>query len=191
MSTIRAFIAIELSNAARAVLTEVNEALAQQAPRQAVRWVNPERMHLTLRFLGDTPVEKVADLKTVLDDAAKHVEPFVMTLDSLGCFPNERKPRVIWVGVMGDVAQAETLRASIDRMLEPLGWEMERRPFRAHLTLGRVKEQRRELRLPWGKRVAPAEIPVHEIVLFESRLGADGSRYIAKHRSRLGRPAAH
>ena len=185
MSTIRAFIAIELSDEARAVLADVGETLAHEAPREGVKWVDPDRMHLTLRFLGDTAVERIPDLATAMDEVGGQFEPFTLILDSLGCFPNERKPRVVWVGVQGDVSQVEALSASLNRVLEPLGWEAETRSFRAHLTLGRVKDRRGGIVLPWGKRVAPAQTRVHEIVLFESRLEPEGPFYIVRHRSEL------
>ena len=187
MSKIRAFIALELSDEARAVLAAVSEALAQEVTAGAVKWVQPERMHLTLRFLGNTALERVDDVAAALDGVAARHEPFGLTLDALGCFPYERKPRVIWVGVQGDIARAEALQASLDDALQGLGWEPEGKPFRPHVTLGRVKEQQAKIRLPWGNGVAPARTQISDVVLFESQLRRDGPRYIARHTSRLGK----
>lgn len=186
MSTIRAFIAIDLSDEAKAVLADVSETLKSRTPSGAVKWVEPQRMHLTLRFLGNTPLDKLDALAAALDDVAERHAPFELHLDALGCFPNERAPRVIWVGVQGDLATAEALRGAIEERIEPLGWEPEEKSFRPHLTLGRVKERKADIELPWGQGVAPAVINVEEIVLFESELRRTGPRYTVRHVSRLG-----
>lgn len=186
MSTIRAFIAIDLSDEAKAVLADVSGALASQTPQGVVKWVEPHRMHLTLRFLGNTPLDRLDELTDALDEAAQTHAPFTLRLDALGCFPNERRPRVVWVGVEGDLAQAEALRAAIEERVRLLGWEPEEKPFRPHLTLGRVKDRKATIDLPWGQGVAPANITVEEVVLFESQLRRSGPRYIVRHVSRLG-----
>lgn len=191
MSTIRAFIAVDLSDEARAVLADVRETLVSQTPKGAVKWVQPHRIHLTLRFLGNTPLADLDRLAAALDSVALQHVPFGLALGALGCFPNERRPRVIWVGVEGDLAQAEALRNSIEDTLAPLGWEREKRPFRPHLTLGRVKERGAAVELPWGKGVAPAAIDVGEIILFESQLQPQGPRYIVRHVSQLGAGSIH
>lgn len=186
MTTIRAFIAIDLSDEAKAVLANVSDTLASQTAQGAVKWVASQRMHLTLRFLGKTPLDKLDELAAALDGVAQEHAPFALRLDALGCFPNERRPRVIWVGVEGDVARAEALRAAIEEKIEPLGWKPEEKSFRPHLTLGRVKDNKATIDLPWGQGVAPAVINVEEIVLFESQLHGSGPRYLARHVSRLG-----
>lgn len=185
MSAIRAFIAIDLSDEAKAVLGDVGETLASRIPSGAVKWVEPERMHLTLRFLGNTPLDKLGELRAALDAVGEQHAPFRLTLNALGCFPNERSPRVIWVGVEGDIAQAEALRATIEEKIAPLGWEQDEKPFRPHLTLGRVKDNKAAIELPWGHGVAPAAIHVEEIVLFESQLRRSGPEYSARHVSKL------
>lgn len=188
MSVIRAFIAIELSAEARAVLADVVATLEQRIAPGVVKWVAPQRMHLTLRFLGDTPLAKLEEVAAAMDSVAQQQAPFALELDALGCFPDERRPRVIWVGVRGAVARATDLQRALDEALEGAGWEREKQPFRPHLTLGRVKDRKEKVALPWGAGVAPASIPVHEIVLFESQLRREGPRYIARHRSALRAP---
>lgn len=185
MSTIRAFIAIDLSDEARAVLHEVRDALAVQTSGAAVKWVQPSRMHLTLRFLGNMPTAKVDDLSGALDALAAQYAPFNLLLDALGCFPNKRRPRVIWVGLQGQLQSLQAMSAALDDVLQPLGWDPEGRPFHPHLTLGRVKEKHAAIDLPWGQGVAPAEIRVRELVLYESQLRPQGPRYIVQHTSSL------
>src|SRR5690554_6339527 len=90
METIRAFIALDLSLEARAVLAEVIETLSQQVPERAVRWIPVENIHLTLRFLGNTPVTQLEALYEQLDHTVARHRPFMLYLHELGCFPNER-----------------------------------------------------------------------------------------------------
>lgn len=186
METIRAFIALDLSLEARAVLAEVIETLSQQVPDRSVRWIPVENIHLTLRFLGNTPVTQLEALYEQLDQAAAMHKPFTLYLHELGCFPNERRPRIIWVGVRGDQEQAGALQRSIEQAIEPLGWDPEKRSFRPHLTIGRVKDNGARVELPWGKGVAPAPIAVQAIHLYESQLRPSGSNYTIRHTSTLG-----
>lgn len=189
MEKIRAFLAIPLSSEARAVVAGVADELAGEVPERAVKWVSPERIHLTVRFLGSTPVDKLEPLASHLDRIAGQHAPFALELDSLGCFPNERRPRVIWVGVAGQTRKLEDLQSDIEQMVVDMGWERERRDFHAHLTLGRVKDKSARVDLPWGQGVAPATIPVQEVHLFESELRRSGPLYTIRHSSSLGGPA--
>lgn len=187
MDTIRAFIAIHLPAAVQEVLGAVSHELVPRVPERAVAWVQPERMHLTLRFLGDTPVARLAELGTMLDEVAAQHRPFRLQLGQLGAFPNERRPRVIWVGLTGDVQRVAGLQKALEARLAPLGWQPEGKPFSPHLTLGRVRRDDEQIRLPWGKGVAPASFTVREIVLMESQLRPQGPLYTVRHRSALGR----
>ena len=186
MATIRAFIALDLSEEARAVLAQVSDTLSQKTAEGAVKWVDASRMHLTLRFLGNTPTEKLDSLAASLDGVARQHRPFTLTLDALGCFPNERKPRGIWVGLGGDLEPLQALYGTLQGALEPLGWEAEDRDFHPHLTLGRVKDRRAKIDLPWGQGVAPAKTVVSEVVLYESQLRPQGPLHTVRHASALG-----
>lgn len=185
METTRAFIAIHLPAEVQEVLGAVGQELAPRVPDRAVTWVKPDRMHLTLRFLGDTPVSRLDELAEMLDAVAAQYRPFQLQLDRLGAFPNERRPRVIWVGLGGDVQDAAALQKALDAALIPLGWQPEGKPFSPHLTLGRVKRANDPIRLPWGKGVAPASFTVGEIYLMESQLHPQGPLYTVRHASKL------
>lgn len=189
MDKIRAFLAIPLSSEARKVVADVGDELASRVPDGAVKWVAPDRIHITMRFLGSTPVDELGRLADHLDRIAGPHPPFTLELDSLGCFPNERRPRVIWVGVAGDTDRLARLQKDIEEMVVKMGWEPERRDFHAHLTLGRIKDRRAHIELPWGQGVAPASIPVREVHLFESQLRPSGAVYTVRHRSYLGSQA--
>ncbi len=186
MAPIRLFIALALSTEAREVLRAVVELAQAQIAPGVVRWVKADQMHLTLRFLGDTPQQKLQALAEVMDRAAAAQRPFGLELDRLGCFPHERQPRVIWAGVRGEVAQAAALHKSLEVALQELGWPPESRAFQPHITIGRVKERGARIALPWGRGVAAAQIKVREMILFESRWSAAGPTYIRRHVSLFG-----
>lgn len=185
MKKIRAFLAIQLPEKARGILSQVSQELAPQMPARAVRWVAADRIHLTLRFLGETPVSKVPVIGAQMDEIAAVTAPFELVLDDLGCFPNRKRPRIIWVGIQGEVDALRSLKTAVDEALMPLGWEKESRPFRAHLTLGRVKDSRRLQGVEWRAEVKKEAICVTAFHLIESRLMPSGPIYTIRHTSRL------
>jgi 2'-5' RNA ligase len=193
METIRAFIAIDLPAEVKQALVLLNEGLAAQAPRGSVRWVKPAQMHLTLSFLGDTPLAKLPAVQKALDDITGRYAPFTVHLGRIGCFPNCQRPRVIWVGLeeqeIGKFEIRDSMLArlkwELDEALRPLGWEPEKRPFRAHLTLGRVKDSSLVRGLSWTADVPPLAIPVMAIHLIQSDLRSDGPIYTIRHTSFL------
>jgi 2'-5' RNA ligase len=98
-------------------------------------------MHLTLQFLGDTPAGRLDAVTRAMEAATLGVPPITMTTGGLGCFPNLRRPRVVWVRIVEPSGHLAQLKAALDRELEPLGFQPERRPFSPHLTLGRVHKR--------------------------------------------------
>ncbi len=137
METIRAFIAIEL---AKEIQTGLDRVLNLLRPAtRAVRWVPAGNIHLTLKFLGDTPVGKIELLKDTLESEARLHKAFEIQVGGLGAFPNARRPRVIWVGVQAP-ADLANLASGVEKSTLPLGFTAEERPFSPHLTLGRVSQ---------------------------------------------------
>ena len=187
MKTIRAFIAVDLPDDARDTLGQVGAALAGRTPRGAVKWVRPELMHLTLRFLGDTPVDRLPAIVAALDATAAAHAPFTLHLTDVGCFPSPRQPRVVWVGLGGDEKALPALKATLDTALVPLGWPPDDKPFRAHLTLGRVREGADARGVDWSTPVPPRAIPVAALHLIESQLRPEGAVYTVRHSSGLGK----
>jgi 2'-5' RNA ligase len=185
MTTLRAFIAIDLPPDVKAALDRVAATLGGRVPRGAVRWVRPEQMHLTLRFLGDTPSDRLPGLTAALDTLAAGHAPFTLRLTGVGCFPNARRPRVVWVGLGREEQRLLALVAGLEAALRPLGWPPEDKPFRAHLTLGRVKDERAAQGVDWATDVPPLDVPVAAVHLIESQLRPDGPVYTVRHTSRL------
>lgn len=140
MQTLRTFVAIELDGSLRATLRQVQDRLAGQLAARIVRWVNVEGIHLTLKFLGDTPVDKVEAIQAGLDRAASGMGAFRLAVRGLGCFPNHHQPRVVWAGVEEPLGLLSSLQKSIEAQVSPLGFPAERRAFSPHLTLGRVHQ---------------------------------------------------
>jgi RNA 2',3'-cyclic 3'-phosphodiesterase len=185
MAEIRAFVALTLPAAVQDYLGAVMADLKAHTTKGAVRWVTPERMHLTLRFLGDTAVSQLPALSEALDQLAARQTAFALQLTQLGAFPNQRRPRVIWVGLGGETAVLARLKQQLDEALVPLGWPLEEKPFKPHLTLGRVKDGRVGEQIPWQARVGQLAVPVTAVHLIESELRPDGPRYTTRHTSRF------
>jgi 2'-5' RNA ligase len=180
--TDRLFIAAELPPNIKAELVD-----AQAWLRRAnlpVNWVAPGRMHLTLRFLGATSVALIPELDRAIRAGLASHSAMTLRLSGAGAFPNDRRPSVVWAGVGGAVAALQRAQAGIEAALGDLGIVPEPKPFRPHLTLGRLRpeagpEQQRRL----GDAIrslpppAPLEWTVEQVVLFRSDLRHDGPIY--------------
>ncbi|MBI3978822.1 MAG: RNA 2',3'-cyclic phosphodiesterase [Chloroflexi bacterium] len=176
----RAFVAIELPDAVREYLGHLQERLAAAG---GVAWVRPEGLHVTLKFLGNVPESRISALSGSLADLAQAHHPCRLHLAPPGMFPSARRPRVVWVGLGGELEPLRELYEAVERGLAALGYPAETRPFRGHITLGRVREgagpaQVQQLAaLVQEARVPPLPIPATAITLFESRLERSGARY--------------
>ena len=134
--TLRTFIAIELDEAVRDGISRVQSKFQRQAPHGSVKWVAPNAMHLTLKFLGDTPVSRVSRVADALAAACTGFAPFDISVEGRGCFPNLRRPRVIWVAVRDVEGKSlARLQAAVEQHVAPLGFPTEERGFTPHLTL--------------------------------------------------------
>ena len=189
---IRSFIAIDLPDATRQGLDGVQEQLKQSRAR--VRWVRAKSIHLTLKFLGNIHPDQVDDIAAATAQVVQNEPPLTLRAAGLGAFPSQRNPRVIWVGVAGEVKRLTHIQTRLENDLETLGFASERRGFRAHLTLGRVKDKRNRQALITA--MTELEIPefdsfdVTEIILYKSDLRPTGAIYTKLHRMPLAAPAS-
>lgn len=142
MPTVRAFIAIELPAEILDQVGRLQNRVRQDVPPGLVRWVRPEGIHLTLKFLGDVEQSRLPEIERALCDACAPTAPFTLQIGELGCFPNPRRPRVVWVGVQDEGETLARLQKAVEREISPLGFPADRRGFHPHLTLGRVKNAR-------------------------------------------------
>ena len=134
MTTFRGFIAIDI-NATPNILKFLKDITNSNAD---VKLVEPQNIHITLKFLGDVQEDKINDIEQIMKDSVKEIEPFTIKLSETGVFPNQNYIRVVWIGIK-DAETIETISRSIDERLSQLGFKKEKRGFSAHLTIGRVK----------------------------------------------------
>nr|MQY55587.1 RNA 2',3'-cyclic phosphodiesterase [Dehalococcoidia bacterium] len=140
MEKIRAFIAIELPDPVKDSLSSLEDRL-RPAEHPYVKWVDPQGIHLTLKFLGNIAADQVPRIIEAITLASQGTSPLKLQIGGLGAFPNLQRPRVIWVAVTGEVDPLIALQRGIDQALVPLGFAIEKRPFSPHLTLGRLRER--------------------------------------------------
>jgi 2'-5' RNA ligase len=140
MEQIRSFIAVELPQELKLALTRLQERLKSggQAP---VKWVSPDSLHLTLKFLGNISPGMTGRITSALEGAVRGMRPFILEVSGLGVFPNPRRVQIIWVGLTGETSKLIQLQQRIEASLVPLGFTAETRPFSPHLTLARVRDQ--------------------------------------------------
>ena len=183
----RTFIAVDLNQSIRNVLGGISQELSKYLSKADVRWVHPDKIHLTLRFLGETEKEKLEPLYEAMGESARQSERFHLALGNLGCFPNPKRPRVIWIGLTLDSNGLYSLQRSLEEKVVSLGWNSERRKYHPHLTLGRVKNAPAVVKaqLPWGSKISGRQIEVSTIQLYESILKPSGSEYRVLHTSSL------
>lgn len=144
-------------------------------------WVAPGNLHLTLKFLGQLERERLTRVAAALADVAAGAGPFELAVRGLGAFPTPTRPRVIWVGTDTGGAEAATLAERIDAALAPIGFVPESRRFTAHVTLGRVREPRRDPALTAavavGEGLGFGSFRVESVALMRSDLSPQGARY--------------
>ena len=181
--TLRTFIALPLPAEWTAALQVVIDAMGDGG-MGGVRWVRPSGIHLTLKFLGSTNARLAPRILDGLRDGMRGAPAPTLALSGLGTFPNSRNPRVLWAGVSGDTDALSQLHERTEAVATALGWAPERRPFRPHLTIGRVRDQasasqRRAVADAIGSVRVPALDPwrAHTIRLYRSDLTPRGAIY--------------
>jgi 2'-5' RNA ligase len=179
----RTFVAVNLSISTVRAIAEVQGELRSELKRSdaKIRWVPPANMHQTIKFLGDVDVELTEGIAAALRKVAADIAPFRVEAVGLGAFPSPSKPRVIWVGIKDTGEGLLRLAKATEAALSELGFPKEKRPFRAHVTLGRVKRGRCDL-AEQAARLAEKSFgvtTVEEVVLYESKLHRSGAEYVA------------
>jgi RNA 2',3'-cyclic 3'-phosphodiesterase len=181
---IRTFIAIELNELLHRALGEVQEELKQERAARLVRWVAPESIHVTIKFLGDVDAERLYTLQRAVSAACTGIAQFGFELRGIGAFPNLQRPNVIWVGAQGQIEVAALLAEKIEAACAALGFPKEERPFTPHLTLGRVKREASfdDKRIV-GEMISKAQVgiigavQVERVSVMKSELRPGGSIY--------------
>jgi len=137
MSTFRGFIAIDIKTTPQ--ITTFEKEITKTGAD--VKLVEPENIHITVKFLGDTDENHIDAIEKSMKESVLVIKPFPITLKGTGVFPNQNYMKVLWIGIT-DEGNIETIARAIDEKLEPLGFKKENRGFSPHLTVGRVKTAR-------------------------------------------------
>lgn len=137
MAMVRTFVAINLHGSLHTALSEVVEKLS--ASKAKVKWVEPGNVHLTLKFLGNVEEEHLPEVFAACERAVKGIHSFTLEMRAVGCFPNAKSPRIVWLGLERGIEAVKELQDRVEDELEAIGFPREDRPFKAHLTIGRVK----------------------------------------------------
>ena len=173
MPKIRCFLAIELDQSIGSTIAALVDQMATTTP--GVKWVVPENLHLTLKFLGDIDENSSWEIFKAVQSSIGDMPPFQLTVQSIGAFPADDRPRTIWMGVTDGNQEICEAHARIDQQLADLGYAIENRRFQPHLTIGRVRDKASQLSLvdviQQHKEFVGGTSEVDKIVLFRSELG--------------------
>ena len=193
MSIIRAFIAIPLPTPLQKRIWRETAPLRNGIDQGVIRWVAPENIHLTLKFLGNTPEENLDTLINILSEEIVKYPAFEISLRKIGAFPNISRPNVIWLGVENS-SKLLSLQKTVETVASQIRGVPEEDRFSAHLTLGRVsrkgygKESRAKIRTVLEKNPSYdfGKVRVKSIHLFESQLKESGAEYRSLFEAKLG-----
>lgn len=182
----RVFVAIELPSHLRERIKDHIDDLRDEFPKVRASWIREENLHLTLKFLGDTPVNRVEKLSQAAERAARSVAPFEISIGGCGAFPPRGQPRVLWIGVKDLSGHLAALHQGLENECALSGFEREPRSFNPHLTIARVRAPAgsRELALAHaGSDFTPEAIKISALLVIRSELQPEGSRYttVASH----------
>lgn len=180
----RTFIAIELPKEIKDFLRHLQEQLKRS--QADVKWVEPQNIHLTLKFLGEVDDRKLDEVKQILEDTTRDKNPFSIRLSSLGAFPKIDSPRVIWIGIDKGNSQTQEIAKELEEKIAKVGIPKEDRPFSSHITIGRTRSTLNRQKLVENLKTSAGqsvdtggelEFIVTKITLFQSTLTPKGPIY--------------
>jgi 2'-5' RNA ligase len=177
---IRSFLAFELPVEIREQIRVISKELKKTA--LPVRWVKVDNIHLTILFLGSVDEDTIGDIEEKVNVVVKGFSAFKTKLNAVGAFPHWKRPRVIWIGLNGDIGRLSNLRNKLLEELKVLGFMPEKRPFRPHLTLGRFKgpiDRGEDMKwiLDRYRDINSDLYQLNELILYKSDLKPDGPVY--------------
>ena len=184
----RLFLAIELPKVLRDGIGDAIQPLVGEAPE--LSWTPGQNRHITMKFLGDVALDRVEGLTSMIEEIARTHRPFSIQVARIGAFPNFRKARVVWLGVEPE-PRFELLQHDLELAADAIGFELEGRVFRPHVTLARLTtsvDVARARRLARAARKVDfsASVDVAGLTLFESTLAPTGARHSRIHAASLG-----
>ena len=177
---IRSFLAFELPGEIKDTVARVSD-MAKRT-RMDVRWIDVDNIHLTVLFMGNIREDDFSDIRTSIENICSGYRPFYIELQGMGVFPDTRRPRVLWLGINGDIGRIASFRDMLQQKLKPFGIKQEKRKFNPHLTLGRFKKSFKpdssliEMFDKYKDFKSPVKM-FDELVFFRSDLNPAGARY--------------
>ena len=188
MGRIRTFLGVDLSKAIRDRAVALQERLARTGTE--VKWVEPANLHVTLLFLGEVDDRQIVQVCRLAEECTAKEPTFLMSVESVGCFPSAHRPRIIWIGVAEGAQRLCTVHDALESSLAELGYRREERRYKPHATLGRVKSDRPTDKLSRALVAEAAwkggETVVREILIMGSELTPHGPVYTVLGRAGLG-----
>lgn len=182
----RIFVAVDISDEARRMAAAYIETLRNEFRQIRVGWDKPEKLHLTLKFLGETSENQLAELRKIIKTISREISNFKLQIAETGVFPNARSARVLWIDVKDEAGNLAKINDLLEAECEKIGFAKEKRKFVPHLTVGRVRDSEKAGELAkkhLENKFEPAEFEISEIVIYESKLLPTGSVYsvVSKH----------
>jgi 2'-5' RNA ligase len=177
---LRLFCAIDLPDEIRQQASQRIAHLRAAFPNVRASWERPEKMHVTLKFLGEIPESKLVALSDACSVAAARVERFPLEVSEAGAFSKHRQPQVLWLGISDPTGRLRELHEALEQACATVGFPREDRPFHPHVTIARIRQKAgaRELQLMHQEfPFQPNTFEVPELVLVKSDFGPGGSRY--------------
>jgi 2'-5' RNA ligase len=176
----RLFVAIELPASVRHEVRQHIDRLRDAVPTARASWAREENLHLTLKFLGDTPLPKVEGLSAAIQLAANAVPPFELIVEGCGAFSTRGKPHVLWIGINDSSKRLNDFYQALENECAKLGFPREQRPFHPHLTIARLQKSHDSRGLAEAHREMgfdPVSVMAQDVCLIRSELRSEGSRY--------------
>ena len=179
MNNIRAFIAFKLPDRISESIREIQKELKNRGIK--IKWVKPENIHLTMKFLGDIACDRVDSIETAIKASAEGLHPISLFARSIGVFPDLNRPRVVWIGIDGEIAILKGFQEKLDANLVQIGFQAEKRSYKGHLTIGRVQKipdheiLKTAVRDFFDYETEPFQ--ADEVILFQSDLKPEGAVY--------------
>jgi 2'-5' RNA ligase len=175
----RTFIAFKLPDNILESIGGIQKELKNRGLR--LKWVNPENIHLTLKFLGDVSRDRIDSIESAITMSVEGLQPFSLFAGGIGVFPNVSRPRVVWVGIDGEIDTLALLQKRIDENLVKIGFHPEKRTYKGHLTIGRIRKapnpELLKTRLREFFDYATEPFQADEVILFQSDLRPEGAVY--------------
>lgn len=187
--TLRTFIAAEISPEMRSEIINLQSEL-KNSLKGNIAWVEPENIHLTLRFLGQITDEQLEEIKTVVESIARKIKTFNMDLGVIGGFPDISNPRIIWIGINFGFNQLNEINAELEDKLETINFAVGEKYFHPHLTIARVKSlEGKNTLAEIAQKIRPRQLPetISKLSIIQSQLTPEGAKYTELFEAKLSK----